>query len=171
MVANVQDFLMKSIWLLGNLYNSWKPCFKTPPAMLKMQQLILVFTRLILVFVQTCAVPPVSAGWALGHSCGMQSFISLVDRYVALLFNLQGAQWVFEQFLSCSESSFTSVWVFAYLSFCVESWESTTQRSAWTQRQLANCFQAVHLCFFYFVVILRKLRGCWHLPSHKLERL
>ena len=57
--------------------------------------------RLMLEFIrdELCGLVLFHLNQQVGRGCGMQSFISPVDHYTALLCHLLGAQWVFEQVL------------------------------------------------------------------------
>ena len=111
-----------------------------PVAMLNVQQLIFIRDQLCrLLSVLECRV--------FGHSGGMQSFISPVDHYAALLCDLQRAQWVFEQFLSTLKAALPQSECLLTLFLCSTPPPLTSLLAA--QIQLTNCFQAVHLCFFF----------------------
>lgn len=84
--------------------------------------------------VQTCAVPPVLSG--LVHSFGMQSFISAVDHYTALLCNLHREQWVFEQFLSTLKAALPPSERLLASFFCAQSWTRHSAGNTDTTRKL-----------------------------------
>ena len=122
---------------------------------------------------QTCVVASDLVG--RGHSCCMQSFISLVDHYAASLCHLQRAQWVFEQFLGTLKSSFASVWVFAHPLFSAESPTPPLTTLPAAQIQLQNGFNGYlhwHSCFYFRGGRLREAH-CWapRWGSHELEKI
>lgn len=107
--------------------------------------------------VQTCAVPSVLACRMFGHSCGMQSFISPVDHYAALLCDLQRAQWLFEQFLSTLKAALLQSECLLTSCFCAP----LHRHSPLCQQHRYNSqivFRLSTCVFFNFVVIVRRLR-------------
>lgn len=127
-----------------------------PASMFEIQQLIFEFIRDQLVKLVLFS--------GSGHSCCMQSFISLVDHYAASLCHLQRAQWVFEQFLGTLKSSFASVWVFAHPLFSAESPTPPLTTLPAAQIHLRNGFMAIHSCCYFRRREAERgpsLKACW----------